>query len=73
MARVATKNVDGGRIVHADKEQVCAALQEHLGGKVSGGGRYRAALSAPIARGKLFEDLGHFADTPAAAEILQGT
>ena len=40
---------------------------------MSGGGRYRTALSAPFARGKLFEDLGHFADTPAAAEILQGT
>ena len=59
--------------MHADEAQVCAALREHLGGEKSKGGRYRTARSAPIARGKLFEDLGRFADTPAAAEILAGT
>ena len=54
VARTATKNVDSGKIVHPDKEQVCTALREHLGGEVSRGRRYRTAQSAPIARRKLF-------------------
>ena len=67
VSRVATKRKDGGRVVHADELDVKAALRGHLGNK-----RYKTARDAPIAQGKLLEDLGHLANTPAAAEILSG-
>ena len=64
---VATKRKDGGRVVHADELNVKAAIRGHLGNK-----RYKTTRDAPIAQGKLLEDLSHLANTPAAAEILSG-
>ena len=67
VSRVATKRKDGGRVVYADELDAKAALRGHLGNK-----RYKTARDAPIAQGKLLEDLGHLANTPTAAEILSG-
>ena len=41
--RVATRRVDGGRIVHAEEVDVHSALRDHLGRQGGKGGRYKTA------------------------------
>ena len=64
---MAVKRDRGGRVVHATKVDVHAALRSHLNP------RFCTARNAPISRGKLLRDLGHLADTSAAKAILEGT
>ena len=65
-SKVATIFEDGSRVVHSDKVNVHAALQEHLGD------RFQTARHSQITKGQIFQDLGHLANTDAAEDILHG-